>query len=94
MKKFKKCGLCYVYILKCKDGTYYTGYTPDIERRVELHNDGKGAKYTKYRRPVELVWCKKYKCFKSAVLEEGRIKGLDRKQKEKLVDGYEKVSYG
>ena len=94
MKKFKKCGLYYVYILKCRDGTYYTGYTPDIERRVELHNDGKGAKYTKGRRPVELVWCKKYKYFKRAFLEEGRIKGLTRKKKEKLVDSYEKVNYG
>ena len=46
----------YIYIVKCKDGSLYTGYAKDIEKRVEKHNKGQGAKYTKIRRPVELVY--------------------------------------
>ena len=84
MKKFKRLGEFYVYIVECRDGTYYTGYTPDIEKRIKLHNAGRGAKYTRDRRPVKLIWCKKYKQFKSAFLEEKRIKELTRKQKEEL----------
>ncbi|MBN1353498.1 MAG: GIY-YIG nuclease family protein [Candidatus Omnitrophica bacterium] len=86
-RKFKRSGSFWVYILECKDGTYYTGYTPDIEKRLKLHNAGKGAKYTRDRRPVKLVWCKEYKYFKKAFLEEKRIKRLTREQKEKLVYG-------
>ncbi len=85
MKKFKKRGRFYVYIVKCADKTYYTGYTPDIEKRILLHNSGKGAKYTRDRRPVKLIWSKEYKYFKLAFLEEKRIKTLTREQKEKLV---------
>ena len=86
-KRFIRKGLFYVYILKCQNGTYYTGYTPDIEKRLKLHNSGRGAKYTRDRRPVKLVWCKEYKYFKSAFITEKRIKSLTRKQKETLVDG-------
>ena len=85
MKKFKRLGEFYVYIVECRDGTYYTGYTPDIEKRIKLHNAGRGAKYTRDRRPVKLIWCKEYKQFKSAFLEEKRIEELTRKQKEELV---------
>ena len=46
----------YTYMLKCKDGTYYIGYTNDLEKRVKAHNEGKGAKYTKGRGPVELIY--------------------------------------
>ena len=86
-KKFKRSGSFYTYILECKDGTYYTGYTPDLEKRVETHNKGKGARYTKHRRPVKLVWHKEYKYFKSAFLLENRIKKLTRLEKEGLVGG-------
>ena len=85
MKKFVRKGRFFVYILECDDGTYYTGYTPDIERRVKLHNDGKGAKYTRTRRPVKLVWLKEYRYFKKAFMEEIRIKKLSRKAKEELI---------
>ena len=85
MKKFIRKGKFFVYILECADKTYYTGYTPDIERRVSLHNEGKGAKYTRDRRPVRLVWYKEYKYFKKAFLEEIRIKKLSRRAKETLV---------
>lgn len=86
-KKFKRLGKFYAYIVECCDGTYYTGYTPNIENRIKLHNAGKGAKYTRDRRPVELVWCKEYRQFKSAFITEKRIKTLTRRQKEELVGG-------
>ena len=85
-KKFKRKGKFYVYIAECANGTYYTGYTNDLESRIKLHNSGKGAKYTRDRRPVRLVWCKEYKYFKKAFLEEKRIKTLTRVQKERLVN--------
>ncbi len=83
--KFKRKGRFFVYIAECLDGTYYTGYTPDLEKRILLHNKGKGAKYTRDRLPVKLVWSKEYKYFKKAFLEEKRIKRLTRKQKERLI---------
>ncbi len=89
MKEFTRAGKFYVYIVQCQDGTYYTGYTPDIDRRIQLHNDGRGARYTRDRKPVKLVWCKEYKYFKKAFLEEIRIKKLTKKQKQALVCGYE-----
>jgi len=88
MKKvFKRLGKFHVYIVECCDGTYYTGYTPDLKNRLKLHNNGKGARYTRDRRPVKLVWCKRYKQFKSAFMTEIRIKRLTRMQKEELVGG-------
>ena len=87
MKKFIKRGLFYVYIIQCRDGSFYTGYTPDLKNRIELHNKGKGAKYTRDRRPVELVWYRVYKYSRHAFLEENRIKALTREKKEKLVRG-------
>ncbi len=85
--KPKRKGRHFTYIVECGDGTYYTGYTPDLKKRLLLHNKGKGAKYTRDRRPVKLVWCREYKYFKPAFLEEKRIKKLKRPQKEILVRG-------
>lgn len=85
MKKFKRRDVFYVYILECQKGTYYTGYTNNLEKRLKLHNNGKGAKYLRGRGPVKLVWYKEYKYFKKAFLEEIRIKALTRVQKERLV---------
>ncbi len=84
-KKFIRVGKFYVYIVKCNDSTLYTGYTPDINRRIKLHNAGRGAKYTKQRRPVKLVWFKEYRYFKNAFMEEKRIKKLPRAKKQELV---------
>jgi len=83
--KFKRKGQFFVYILQCSDETYYTGYTADLNNRLKLHNEGKGAKYTRDRKPTRLVWYKECKYFKRAFLEEIRIKRLSRKQKEKLI---------
>jgi len=76
-----------VYIVECRDGTYYTGYTPDLEKRLKRHNAGTGARYTRDRRPVKLAWRKEYRYFKPAFLTEKRIKELTRKQKGTLVKG-------
>lgn len=75
----------FVYILKCKDGTYYTGYTNDIEKRLRAHNEGKGAKYTRCRVPVELLYSESYELKGSALKREYAIKKLTRKQKEALI---------
>jgi len=84
---FKRKGRFWVYVVECSDGTYYTGYTPDLEKRIILHNNGKGAKYTRDRRPVRLVWNKEYCQFKPAFKLEKIIKQLTRLQKETLVKG-------
>jgi putative endonuclease len=76
----------YLYILKCSDGTLYTGITSDLKRRVEEHNSSpKGAKYTRARRPVELVYSKRFRDRSSASKAEARLKGLPRDEKLKLI---------
>ena len=76
----------YLYILRCSDGTFYTGITTDLQRRVKEHNEGKtGAKYTWGRRPVKLVYSKKLKNKATALQEEYRIKKLTRKEKMELM---------
>ena len=74
-----------VYVLECADGTYYTGYTTDLERRVAEHNDGDAAKYTRGRTPVEVVHVETYDSRGAALSREHEIKSLDRAAKERLV---------
>lgn len=76
----------YVYILKCADGTFYTGYSTDPERRMKVHNSGKGAKYTRPRRPVELIYTEEFDDKSEAQRREYAIKQLTRAEKEKLVN--------
>jgi len=76
----------YVYILMCADGTYYTGYTTDVERRLKAHNTGKGAKYTRSRRPCTLVYTEEYPTKQEAMRREYAIKQLTRKEKEDLMN--------
>ncbi|MCP1225521.1 GIY-YIG nuclease family protein [Sebaldella sp. S0638] len=75
----------YVYIVKCSDKTYYTGYTNDLEKRLFAHNAGKGAKYTRNRIPVEIVYFEEYEDKSEAMKREYAIKRLTRVQKEKLI---------
>ncbi len=77
---------CYCYILECVDGTYYTGWTTDPERRVKQHNKGIGARYTKTRRPVKLVYLEEQPDKATALKRELAIKKLKRIQKSKLVE--------
>lgn len=76
----------YVYILKCKDSSLYTGWTTDIEKRLKAHNSGKGAKYTKSRKPVELVYKEEFDNKSDALRREAAIKSLTRKQKLALIN--------
>ena len=74
-------------MLKCSDGTLYTGWTNDLEKRVEAHNSGKGAKYTKARRPVELAYYEEFETKEQAMKREYAIKQLGRKEKQELIAG-------
>jgi putative endonuclease len=80
----------YVYMLRCADGTFYTGYTNDIHKRITAHNLGKGAKYTKSRRPCKLVWACACDTKSAAMKCEYEVKQLTRKQKLKLIGGHPK----
>ncbi len=75
----------YVYMLRCKDGSLYTGYTDDPERREAVHNSGKGAKYTRSRLPVKLVYRECYEEKSEALRREIAIKKLNKPQKEALI---------
>lgn len=77
----------YLYILKCADGSLYTGITVDVERRVREHNGSRvgGAKYTKGRRPVELAFTRRFASRSAASKEEARVKALTREEKLRLI---------
>lgn len=84
-RTIQRCSQFFVYILECSDGSFYTGYTNNLDKRVALHNKGGGSKYVKTRLPAALVYSKPYRYFKLAILEERRIKTLTRRQKELLI---------
>jgi len=76
----------FVYLVECADNTYYCGYTDDLDARVAKHNFSKtGAKYTKARRPVKLVYSEKFQSKEDAMKREHAIKKFSRREKEKLV---------
>jgi putative endonuclease len=83
--------ICYCYILKCSDGTYYTGWTTDPKRRAAQHNKGRGARYTRARRPVKLVYVEPQADRKTAMKRERAIKALSRKQKRNLIGKGRKI---
>jgi putative endonuclease len=75
----------FVYILRCADGTLYTGIAKDLEQRLERHRRGKASKYTRVRLPVTLAWKRRVMSWSRALKEEIRIKSLTRAQKEELL---------
>ena len=75
----------FVYILRCGDGTLYTGVTDDVQRRMAAHRAGKGAKYTRGRGPLELVYTQEQPDKSAALRREFQIKKLTRPQKERLI---------
>ena len=75
----------YTYILRCRDNSLYTGWTNDLEKRVEMHNAGKGAKNTKARLPVELVYYETFETKEEAMRREYAIKQMKKKEKEELI---------
>lgn len=74
-----------LYMLRCRDGSLYTGITTDVEKRVAAHNSGKGAKYTRSRKPVELVYQEECTDHSAALKRELEIKALTKEEKEKLI---------
>lgn len=77
--------MCWVYILECSDGSFYTGWTSDLEKRLKSHNEGSASKYTRSRRPVKIVRTFEVEDKSSALKLEIKIKNLSRKEKEKLI---------
>lgn len=75
----------YVYMVRCADGTLYTGYTTNVNRRVGIHNKGKGARYTRSRLPVELLYQETFATKPEALRREYEVKQLTREQKERLI---------
>jgi putative endonuclease len=75
---------CYCYIVECADGTLYTGWTTDPDRRVSMHNKGRGARYTKMRGPVKLVYVEEQPNRTIAMQRERAIKKMTRERKQKL----------
>ena len=75
----------YTYIVRCSDGSLYTGWTNDLEKRIKAHNEGKGAKYTKSRRPVELVYYEAFEKKEEAMSREWAIKQMSREEKKVLL---------
>ena len=87
-------GSNYVYLLACADGSFYCGWTNDLEKRVNTHNMGRGAKYTKPRRPVVLVYYEAFETKREAMSREAAIKRMTRKEKEALVRTQDKTAGG
>lgn len=77
----------WVYILRCADGTLYTGSTNDVEKRLSAHNSGTGAKYTRARRPCTLVYCEECADRGAALRREAAVKKLRRADKLRLIGG-------
>ena len=77
----------YVYMLRCGDGSLYTGWTNDLEKRVRTHQAGKGGKYTRSHLPVELVWYAEFPDPREAMRREWQIKRLTRAEKLRLIEG-------
>jgi putative endonuclease len=82
----------YVYILRCRDGTFYCGWTTDLTERIAAHNSGKGAKDTRSRLPVELVYYEEYESKHEAMSREWHIKRMTREEKTELIAQQSKQS--
>lgn len=79
----------FTYILRCADGTLYTGWTNDLKKRLQAHNNGTGAKYTRTRRPVKLFYFEAFQTKEEAMRREWQIKQMTRVEKLKLVNNTE-----
>ena len=75
----------YMYVVECCDGTYYTGYTTDVKKRIAVHNSGKGAKYTRARLPVKLIYVEGFDSKEEAMSAEALLKRKKRPQKERFL---------
>ena len=85
LKRFIMDHKAYMYVLECRDGSYYTGYTTDVMRRLAVHNSGKGAKYTRARLPVKLIYAQGFASKEEAMSAEALLKRKKRPQKERFL---------
>ena len=85
LKRFIMDHKAYMYVLECRDGSYYTGYTTDVRRRLAVHNSGKGAKYTRARLPVKLIYAQGFASKEEAMSAEALLKRKKRLQKERFL---------
>jgi len=76
----------YVYILRCKDGSYYTGHAKDVKKRFEMHKKGRGARYTRMHEPEKLVYTEEFESRGEAMRRERRIKTLSHSKKQQLIN--------
>ena len=90
-KKKEELQRNYTYIVKCSDETLYTGWTNNLKKMLEAHNSGKGAKYTKNRRPVKLVYFEEYDTKQEAMKREYAIKQLSRQKKLALIHSHQSI---
>jgi len=81
----------YVYLLLCDDGSYYTGYTNNVTSRLERHKAGRGARYTKMRRPMRVAYLEKFRTRKAATRRERQIKTLSHREKHELATGWSRT---
>lgn len=81
----------YAYMVRCNDGSLYSGWTNDIKKRLEAHNSGQGAKYTRARLPVTLVYLEEFDTKEEAMSREWHLKQLTKKQKEKLILSHKNI---
>lgn len=79
----------YVYIIVCKDGSYYTGYAKDVKRRIERHRKGQGARYTRIHKPEKTVYVEKFNSRSEAMKREREIKQLSHSKKHELAKSYD-----
>ena len=82
----------YVYILRCGDGSLYTGAAVDLQKRLREHAAGKASRYTRSRQPIALAWSREVESWNEALREEHRIKGLSRPEKQALVAAVHEVA--
>lgn len=82
----------YIYVLRCADGSLYTGYTTDLRAREAAHNTGRGAKYTRGRRPVALIYSERFRSMAKALRREYALKQLSRPDKEALIASGSQIS--
>ena len=86
LKRFIMDHKAYMYVVECRDGSYYTGYTTDVKKRVAVHNSGKGAKYTRARLPVKLIYAEGFDSKEEAMSAEALFKRKKRPQKESYLN--------
>jgi len=81
----------YVYVLQCRTGGFYTGYTKNLDQRMRLHINGKGARYTRMHKPLKLAYVERFGSRREAMRKERKIKGLNHRQKMEMINSESRI---